>query len=53
MAIDIIGEVIGGIVEGVIEVLFSRARGWSLFWRLVIFFVVLPLAIFGLFCIFS
>lgn len=53
MAIDIIGEVIGGIVEVIIEILANRARGCKLFFLIITFFVVIPLLIFGLYHLFT
>lgn len=53
MAIDLVGELIGDIVEGVAEMVFHGARGWNLFFRIIIFFVVIPLIIFGLYCLFT
>lgn len=53
MAIDLVGELIGEVVECITEMVFHGARGWKLFFRIIIFFVVIPLVIFGLYCLFT
>lgn len=50
MAADVVVELIGNIIEGACEFAFHRARGWDLFWRIVIVFIVIPAVIIGLYC---
>lgn len=53
MAVDLVAEVIGNVIEGVFEMVVHGSRGWGLFWRIIIFFVLIPLTLFGLFCLFT
>lgn len=50
MAIDVVGELIGEVLDGLAEFAFRGARGWDLFFRIVIVFIVIPAIIAGLYC---
>lgn len=49
MAVDVVGEVVGALVEAVCDLVFHGARGWNLFWRAVIVFVIIPVVVIGLY----